>query len=106
MIDFKTEIAKVADKLNLNKGGKIMLETMKVVAPLLAVVSFILVILCFTKLSRLKIFNFVAGEFAMTTAIAYTFLTALEAAHPWLLCTWFITASIKFATATVPSTTK
>jgi hypothetical protein len=95
------KISKIADKLNLNKGGKVMLEIVKVVAPLLAVVSFILVILCFTKLGKLKIFNFVAGEFAMATAIAYSILTALGAAAPWILWVCFIIGLAKFANAMI-----
>jgi len=80
-------------------------ETMKDAALLLGVVSCILALLGFTRLAKLKIFNFVTGEFAMTTAMAYGSLMALKAVHPWskwwlLWCVWWFTiASIKFATA-------
>lgn len=83
-----------------------MIEFLKVVAPLMATVSFILICLCFTKLGKMKIFNFVVGEFMIVAAIAYGSLAALEIGWfpPFGLAMWFIAGSIMFACATFRAT--
>ena len=79
-----------------------MLELVKVAAPLLAIVSFVLICLGFTKLGKMKVFRFTLGEIALVTAIAYAFQTALavSAFAPFGIAVWFAVSSINFAQAT------
>ena len=78
-----------------------MIEFLKVAASLMAIISCVLVLLSFTKLGKMKVFHFVVGEFAIVTAIAYGFLTALGIGWfaPFGLALWFTTGSVKFAHA-------
>lgn len=79
---------------------------MVIAAPLMAIVSVVLIFLSFTELGKMKILPFVIGEFAIVTAIAYTFLTALGIgwAAPYGMALWFITGSIWFANAAFRAT--
>ncbi|MEK9180384.1 MAG: hypothetical protein AAB897_03155 [Patescibacteria group bacterium] len=79
-----------------------MLELVKVAAPLLAIVSFVLICLGFTKLGKMKVFRFTLGEIALVTAIAYAFQTALavSAFAPFGIAIWFAISSMNFAQAT------
>ena len=73
----------------------------KTVAPLLALVSFVLVLVGLTDLGQVKTFRFVLGEVAVATAIAYSFQTArgVNKFAPFGIAIWFAVASINFAQA-------
>ena len=79
-----------------------MLEFVKVATPILVIVSFVLICLCFTKLGKMKVFRFMLGEIALVTAIAYAFQTALavSAFAPVGIAIFFATSSMSFAQAT------
>lgn len=79
-----------------------MLEFVKVAAPLLAIVSFVLICLSLTKLGEMKVFRFVLGEITFVTAIAYAFQTAfaVNAFAPFSIAIWFAISSMNFAWAT------
>jgi len=79
-----------------------MLEFVKVAAPLLAIVSFVLICLGFTKLGKMKVFRFSLGEIALVTAVAYAFQTAfaVSAFAPYGIAIWFFVGSFNFAQAT------
>ena len=79
-----------------------MLEFVKVAAPLLAFVGFVLICLGFTKLGRMKVFRFTLGEIAFVTAIAYAFQAAfaVSAFAPSGIAIWFSIGSFNFAQAT------
>ena len=73
----------------------------KTVAPLLALVSFVLVLVGLTDLGQVKTFRFVLGEVAVVTAIAYSFQMArgVNKFAPFGIAIWFAVASINFAQA-------
>ncbi len=79
-----------------------MIEFLKIATLLVTIVSFVLMCLLFTKLRETKVFRFVVGEFAIVTAIAYGFQTALGIGwfSPFELVAWFAIGSVQFARAT------
>ena len=79
-----------------------MLELVKVAAPVLAMVSFILICVGFTKLGKMKVFRFTLGEIALITAFDYAFQTAFAVSSfaPFGMAIWFAIASMNFAQAT------
>ena len=80
-----------------------MIEFLKIAAPLMAIVSMVLVIAGFIpSLRRSKAFHFLCGESSFITAIAYGGLAVLGANSfaPFALWMWFFTGSVKFAHAT------
>ena len=84
-----------------------MIEFLKVAAPLMAMVSMVLVITgLIPSLRRSKVFNFLCGESSFVTAIAYGGLAVLVASSfaPFGLGLWFIIGSVKFAHATFRAT--
>lgn len=84
-----------------------MIEFLKVAAPLMALVSMMLVLAGFIpSLSQRKAFQFICGESSFVTAIAYGCLAVLGASSfaPFGLGLWFITGSVKFAHATFLAT--
>jgi len=79
-----------------------MLEFVKVAAPVLAMVSFVLIYLGFTKLGKMKVYRFTLGEIALVTAVAYAFQTAFAVSSfaPYGIAIWFFIGSLNFAQAT------
>lgn len=79
-----------------------MLELVKVAAPMLAIVSFVLICVGFTSLGEKRVFRFTLGEIALVTAIAYAFQTALAVSlfAPFGMVIWFAIGSMNFAQAT------
>jgi hypothetical protein len=77
------------------------LDIIKTVAPMLALVSFVLILVSFTDLGQMKTFRFVLGEVAAVTAIAYSFQTARGVSKfaPFGIAIWFAIASMNFAQA-------
>ena len=75
--------------------------TRKSCPPLLAVVSFVLVFLCFTKLGNMKTFLLTLSGIALMAAIAYIFQTALaiNIIAPFGVAIWFIVSLVSFAQA-------
>ena len=76
-------------------------DVIKTVAPLLGLVSLVLMLFGLTDLGQGKTFQFVLGELAVVTAIAYSFQTARGVSKfaPFGIAIWFGIASIKFAQA-------
>jgi hypothetical protein len=79
-----------------------MLELVKVAAPLLAIVSSVLILFGSTKLGKMKVFRFTLGVIALVTAIAWAFQTALAVSAFTLSGTviWFAISLVNFAQAT------
>ena len=76
-------------------------DVVKTVAPILALVSFVLILVGLTDLGQVKTFRFVLGEMAVVTAIAYSFQTARGVSKfaPFGIAIWFSIASMNFAQA-------
>jgi len=82
-----------------------MIEFLKVAAPLMALVSLVLVVAgLIPSIRRSKVFNFLCGESSFVTAIAYGGLAVLGASSFAPFGLWFITGSVKFAHATFLAT--
>lgn len=80
------------------------LDVIKIVAPVLTLVGFVLVLVGLTDLGQVKTFRFVLGEVAAVTAIAYSFQAArgVNKFAPFGIAIWFAIASINFAQAAWP----
>ena len=80
------------------------LDVIKIVAPMLALVGFVLILVGLTDLGQVKTFRFVLGEVAAVTAIAYSFQAARGVSKfaPFGIAIWFAIASINFAQAAWP----
>ena len=77
------------------------LGIIKTVAPVLALVGFVLILVGFTDLGQMKTFRFVLGQVAAVTAIAYSFQAARRVTKfsPFGIAIWFTIASMNFAQA-------
>jgi|GEM_PF-2640458 len=80
------------------------LDIIKDVAPVLALVSFALILVSLTDLGQTRIFQFVIGEVTAVTAIAYSFRAArgVNEFAPFGIVIWFAIATISFAQAAWP----
>jgi hypothetical protein len=75
-----------------------MIDVLKVAAPLMALVSMVLVLAGLTpSLHRSKVFNFLCVESSFVTVIAYGGLVVLGASSFAPFGLWFITGSIELA---------
>jgi hypothetical protein len=84
-----------------------MTEFLRVAAPVMGFVCLVLTCLCVTtKLGKMKVFQFVIGEFATLTAIAYGYLMGSRSNwfYPVLAGIWFVVASLKFWRAAFSAT--
>lgn len=80
------------------------LDVINTVVPVLALVSFVLILVGFTDLGQMTTFRFVLGEVAAVTAIAYSFQTARGVRFaPFGIAVWFAIASMNFAQAAWPT---
>ena len=83
-----------------------MTQFLQIAAPLMAIVSMVLVLTGLVpSLRQSKAFNFLCGEFAFVTAVAYGALAVLGVSWfaPFGVAAWFFTGSLKFAHSAWPT---
>jgi len=83
-----------------------MTQFLQIAAPLMAIASMVLVLTGLVpSLRQSKAFNFLCGESAFVTAVAYGALAVLGVSSfaPFGVALWFFTGSLKFAHSAWPT---